>query len=284
MTLTFDCLQEAYETWEGTVLRRAMRTGVVSEIDVQPGASGRDPLVISKARTVTGLPTRGDGHPADSGCVCKYVSLSPWSNNTVKALCFYERPDANFSGPTNTFVIRDNTSVVAETTQLLPYSRTPIRVTYQPPGAPLKNISANVTVLIPHRELIAEGVVDLTKKLQLESAVGTVNDNTFRGLPRAYWLYSQLSSATATSDFSNPSGDRWYVQCTLATKNFEDWSTYAPYQQPDGTFIEVSQATIDAIKNATYTPNFINRSATGGLTRVMPYFVANFPLLFPGQT
>jgi len=281
-TLTLDCITAAEEVWEGNALMRAVRRAVVSGVDVQAGGNGRDPLVMQKAKSIGGMPQKGDGHPADAACFVQELHVRATANDQCEVLIRYARPSQDFSGPINTFYIRDATSVVSESTQLMPNTRKPIRVTYSIDGTTEINKSATLQFLVPHRQIVVTGMADVSRISLIRASVGMVNANPWLGLGRAYWLFAGLDTVVGSYDFGSPSGTRWSVQATFITKNHEDWSSYALATYPTGDYVPISEGLVNDIRGTTYQPNFIVRG--NGIIRAMMYPVIDFGSVFSGIT
>lgn len=229
----------------GTDFARVVRAGIVKDIDVN--AVGFDPMALIKALGTAGMPQLNELHPSGTPGlrVVRHV-VRGLANDQARVEVVYETPQ--FGGgtpqpPTGAFLIKDSTTLVSEKVQLGPGAQ-PLVVTMGGgllgPGPFDLAKQATLDRLTPLRNLVLFGTMITTNPQQIQNGrtgVGYVNDRTWSGRPKGYWLCTKFDSETLDL------GVTYQVTAQFTSRQYRDWKSYYFWRNAVG---ELEQATIDA--------------------------------------
>lgn len=200
------------------------RVFTVMDIDVQ--ATGFDPNVLVKALAMSGMPQLNDSHPSIGNCPLRRHIVRGQSNNQAKILAQYESPQLGISlPPAGTFLVRDSTILATERVQLGPHAR-PLKVIYGGLTSS-QRIDQLVSMdrLTPMRSLLIAGLIQAnpTQMDNFRESVGKVNDRTWAGKAKGFWLCSQFESDTFDL------GKTYQVNAAFTTRQYRNWMNYGWY-------------------------------------------------------
>jgi hypothetical protein len=265
----------------GTDFVRAVRSFHVKDINVQ--GVGFDPLVLVKSLQAAGMPQLNDLHPVGNPYlrVVRQI-VRGIANDQCRVEVVYETPQ--FGGgvvtPGGAFILTDSTSLVSERVQI-DGSGKPLLVKIgggllgDLTFAPAQQITLDK--LSPIRVIALTGTVEASTQ-QMDNcrfSIGRVNNATWAGLGRGYWLCSQFDSETQDL------GASYQVRAQFMTHQHRDWKSYGFWKNAVG---ELDQQTIDAafateaMIAAAYT--FQQNYATHGAMTVGLYDFADFGAIF----
>jgi hypothetical protein len=172
-----------------------------------------------------------------------------------------------------TFILHRETSMVDVVTEIDPASGRPIVTTWVDPnnaGTIIARVG-QIRYRQSFQRLVAEGVYYDTPPADMINALGTVNDATWRGLPKGYWYYARQSDVTR--DF----GQRYYITLELESWLTKDWSEYNVLRNPQGIYAHVDPGMATLLRGQPYQFGMRN---INGMTRTGPYPLASFGSIF----
>jgi hypothetical protein len=265
----------AARTGEGGNIVRAM---FVDDFDT----SGDTAAVLVRALAVPGMPQRRDKHPAVPQLECVFHDVRPTGDSQAVVLVYYASvlPPGQ-GGMDETLVIRDTTTLMQETTQLMPPSLglRQLRVSLEDDATPgampsddAEAKTATVSYPVPLRNRVLTGVFNRRRPDSWRQCVRRVNDRLFLGLDAGYWLCTYYDE-----QWDNAS-KKYRVTLAFTTKGEEDWSTYWVARTPSGEYHAVPQGVTNSLRQQRYAPGV--RNAFNGILKVGLYHVAPFERLF----
>jgi hypothetical protein len=258
------------------LVTRAMISGL-------PTSVADDPEVIWQAYSaVTGLGAAYNfntnvGLTGHSALTLQRLILRGITGNACVADIIHETP--SFGGsPVSALLIRNRsfmTSRQANTYVDAAGKRQPIwvRGCVDPStGDTCKDDYATIAHLHPTRAIQVSGLTYGTPANGGETLFGHVNQGTWQGLPRGYWLVTEWST-----DISKYAGYYTY-SITALTRETIDWGEIATLRnEKTGKFIKLPSTVEDNVGSAPYNNNlFLDE----GATKVGPFPVANLTGIF----
>lgn len=250
----------------------AVRTGTVYDLDTSLAPN----LILASALAATGMPTDGSAWAPYPAAILtnRLIDTIPGINYKAKLRLTYEQPGPG-SGGIATFVLTRSKQLVNTVTELHPKDKAPMRYRWFNPSntadrKPYTN--ARLPFLKPLKSLIATGYISGALPAGLDSAFGTVNNATWQGYPKGYWLF------TGDDDVSQDFGASFNVRLEFLSRVTEDWSEWSVFQDSYGNSLPVNPADTAALKGMAYSYGF-DRSKNGILKAGL-YDLSNFNALF----
>lgn len=227
---------------------------------------------------MVGLPGRGSLLSSRFPWPLKRYAVRALRGRVLTGRLIYEEP--LLGQPEETFFAEDVTTLSTGTTQLMPGSLEELRVSFGSTvtGSDLNaGETATVSYPVSLRSLVISGMFTSPPDIALQTAIRSVNAETWMGLPPGYWWYSGIRVAYSNSD------NRYRVTITCTTKSEEDWSTYAATRNPtDGKFVSVPSTELATLRQQTYARGI--RYQKYGLLKVGLFRMVNFHSLFGNIT
>jgi hypothetical protein len=250
----------------------ATRTGMIYDLDTT-----LDPkLILASGLVATGMPAEGTAwDPYPSAILTrKVIDTIPGINYKAKLILTYEQPGPS-SGGIVTFVLTRSKQLINTETELHPKNKEPMRYRWFNPShtadrKPYTN--ARLPYLKPLKSLIATGYIIGGLPAGLDAAFGTVNNATWQGYPKGYWLF------TGDDDTTQDFGASFNVRLEFLTRATEDWSEWSVFKDSYGNSLPVDPADTAALQGAAYSYGF-DRSKNGILKAGL-YDLKNFNTLF----
>jgi hypothetical protein len=225
----------------GTDFVRAVRSFHVKDINVQ--GVGFDPLVLVKSLQAAGMPQLNDLHPVGNPYlrVVRQI-VRGIANDQCRVEVVYETPQ--FGGgvvtPGGAFILTDSTSLVSEQVQLDGSGKAlMVKLGLAEALAFIPGQQLTMSRLSPLRVIALTGTVEASTQ-QMDNcrmAIGRVNNQTWAGLDRGYWLCSQFDSETQDL------GESYQVRAQFTTHQYRDWKSYGFWKNAVG---ELEQETTTA--------------------------------------
>lgn len=233
--------------------------------------------VLLRAVAMTGMPRRLDMlSPAYPSYKLQRYALRAIRGKIALGRLIYETPPGPEGSLDETFSAEDVTTLSTGTTQLQPVTMEELRISFASTGTTADldaGETATVNFPVPLRSLVLSGLFSSPPDYVLLQAIRHVNDATWMGFPRGYWLYTGIRV-----QFDN-SSQKYAVTATLTSKCEEDWSTYVAVRNPaDGKFARVPLSLTNTLKAQQY--EFGIRNQKSGLLKTGLYRAANFPAIF----
>lgn len=232
-------------------------------------------------------PAYGEPYPDPrySSFVVVYVTARgiPGTRGTMARLyVHYESPRLAGAAPIESFAIEDVTTLVAEPTQVIPGTLTPMLVNLEtdepdPDADPQPATVKMVTATYPrtYRAVVLYGLFNTRPSTTIRYAANCVNHSTWEGLPRGYWRcegprvrYSNRDGLFAVSVGFLSKGDQ----------PGEDWSTYSFARDDLGEYVKPTETLMNTLKAQDY--EFGKRWSTRGVYKAGLYRTANFSAIF----
>jgi hypothetical protein len=259
-------------------LPKITRTGIIKGINTL-GMDADE--VFAACASVPGLPAFRSAYPgaAYNDCVMTAIAFEPFENNPAKirVLMTYER---FFLGDVVvTFVLQRQTTMIETATELHPADLSPLTVTWmQATAGPDPTVTdfvqrtARFRYRRPFQRVTATGYyMDGAPPADMLGALGSVNDDTWRDLPRGYWLYA------GQSDLTRDRGNSYTITLELETQLRQDWSQYQVLEDVNGRYLPPDPAEVAALRALDYEYNVVTGN---GITKVGLYPTADFGLIF----
>jgi hypothetical protein len=238
------------------------------------------PEILASALSATGMPADGSAFPATAlaRAILVRIVVSAIRGRKTKArvLLFYEQPTFNtVTEGASVFILERNRSSVWVEAQLHPKDKKPMRFKWaNPRDANDKRPEANATIrhLKPILTLTASGYIIGSPPTAYESAYKKVNNATWNGYPKAYWLYM------GAFDRTDDNGTSYSIRLEFLNNVDEDWSQYEVYRDPNtGLLLPVADAHVAELKALPYAYGFDTRN---GIIKTGMYDLANFTTAF----
>lgn len=251
------------------LLRNRVRIGVVKGIDT---SSGTD-LILEKAydAMVAAGYTLGSASPDTSSTArLATVRISPLSGDMCRVEMRYEPPNFNQTA----YVIRNSSYVTNVPGNMLPGTRTPIRIGYTDvDGKKWPEDNLTIPILRAFRQISISAVIAGDPPTGLQDAIGYANSDTWQGKAKGYWLMVR-----ADTDVSKWTGYSSYTASAL-TRGFEDWSeTGVLRNSMTGKYAKVATADLATLLSPAYSQGII--SSVAGAIRVGPFPTTSFTTVF----
>jgi hypothetical protein len=270
---------------EGAAARTGADGHIVRAMFVDDLDTSGDPAaVLVRAVAVPGMPQRGDRHPTVPQLECVFHDARPTGDSQAVVLVYYaSNLPPTQGGMDETLVIRDTTTLMQETTQLLPpqMGLKQLLVALESgnasgntgPNPDTHTVkTATVSYPVPLRNRVLTGVFRSRRPDSWRQCVRKVNDRQFLDLDTGYWLCTYYDE-----QWDNVS-KKYRVTIAFTTKGEEDWSTYWVARLPSGEYHAVPQATTNALRQQRYASGI--RNAFNGILKVGLYQLAPFERLF----
>lgn len=265
-------------------IHRRVRAGRIRGINTTGSVSNPDPRVLEKALAVAGMPGLGDAYPPPvdetegptvPGLKLKHHILRPFTNTVTKVFLVYETEQNQFTP--GSFLLSDDTRTFSETTNMIPGTRTPVRLNWTNPDDPNEFVPEDFAVFKYERSVrsmvILATIYGNPPTIQRDM-VGTVNDNDWGGYPRGYWKVDRYRTE------SRDRGSSYQVTAEVSTKKNEDWSVYDILQNKHtGQYVPIPDSYAQELVDEDYIygyTGFLNR----GIVKIGPYALSPFDILF----
>jgi len=249
---------------------RIVRTGIIKAEPAElPAGSTPTPAMLLIASKHPQLPNYGDPYPevGYEGYYLKDIVI-----NAVTARIYTVQLVYEFRG---IVTIKDSSTLSMVNSQLHPDGFTPIYVQWINPNDPnaktIKKV-ANVRSPLPMRHVTFKATVDFQASNDFLSAFGSVNHDTYRGLPKGYWLYTGIEGESLDD------GITYTFTATISTKQREDWSEVNFLVDDRGQPIPLPEADVEALRSKPYEYSIDN--STNGVVKVGMAPLADFTSLF----
>lgn len=296
MSFKFEVRDGAFTDRDINGVRSARKVGLVYDFTPTNAATALDQA--AQHAQANGAPYEGQGYPNDtSGCVCtSFRTLSTGGANFV-CLIDYERPqNATFRAAMNTlYVVHEQRTTVTVTRSRLPHVNdgNPLVLGWVDPALASNKVAPQLVqlqVTKPALEVVLAGrfnqrptYLDGTTHKIIGNAQGTVNDDTWMGFARGYWLFA---GAESTREPGQPTRT---VRFTLMNLLDQDWSDYLNPYHPSGEVVNPAASQFAALdagdggyptEAEKYIRPAIASWVTNGIARVGPYPVLEFDKVF----
>lgn len=243
-------------------MMRAVRTTIIKQSTL-----GKQPWeMLSTAILDDGVPQPGEPHPMDPRCLLSRVRAEPIDDVSTRLSLIYERV------PAVTYV--EDCATVPIKTQCMPGTRRQIQMTYSGTGWPgtLTRTGA-IIYRCPMRKLVLGKALfgfPLNQLVpnEVKNSIGAVNDRPWMGMRRGYWLCDGLGVQAVEPDDNFETALCFYVVAKFYSQVVHDWSFWQFLQLPNGQYVKVTDADIDAAIAKGYNGQVYH-----------PY-----PVLWPNQT
>jgi hypothetical protein len=253
-----------------------VRTGIVKGIDT--GGTVSDANVLEAAYDAVINDTQfGDLSPGGHAPLRRMRFDPVASHNMVKFSLMYDT--GSFTSPV-AYIYRDSSYLTQATTNMVPGSRKPIRLSWGNPAASADKVPEDLLTISYMRPMAKKSVTALLTgdpDINIQRAVGKVNDGTWANGDAGYWLCTNIDIETRkyTGLYS--------ISVELASKIDEDWSEYGVLFNPkSGKYVKVRDADITTLLGMPYAKGlqYPGGDATKGIVKVGPYDEADFDFLF----
>lgn len=254
--------------------------------NLEDGSFNQSATMLARSLRQFGIPAYGSNHPDypnNNSVVIGYDSAAvPGSDNAAFVLVIYKTLvlSRQAQQPGQAFIDSDQTQTVESTTQLHPDTFDPFQFSWSDPADPRgakQSDTATLSFPITLRRIVAYGVYS---SVQMDSlvrpAVRSVNDNTFLGLPAAYWRFTGLQSNLTLS-----SSSLYLATMTIETKVDVDWRAVAIFRDTHtGKYVQVDPAVTATAKSTPYSYQVFYRPAGKGIIVSGNYPVNDFGAIF----
>ena len=261
---------------------RRVRTGIIKNIPVN--TSTPDYAVLEKALAASGMPAMGDLMPGYSNMFLSHIRIIPAAYKTCRVLLTYEE---NTWPVATAYVLRDRSYLAQRQTEFLPGTKQVIEVAFKgtrtistvdengnPISAAVDEVIARdkvaMNLLLPMRQINATAIVFGDVPDDIQDLIGKVNNATWRGKDKGYWLITELET-----DVTRYKGYFTY-SVTAMTKVNEDWSEYGVLvNHLTGRYAPIKQSDVDDLVADPYSYG-ITAPADSGIVKVCPYEEADY--------
>ncbi len=264
---------------------RHIRCGHIQNI---PVSTFNDHSWDLKALATPGMPQMGERHPSGDGTIVVAHMFRGMANDQARVEIVYDTP-GGYEIPDGIFIIEDTTTLVSRAALKVPGVPYYVRVEAAPTNeagtvpAPAGTIgdSQPFNYLCPLRTLTFRAVIDYPPNAYLPALVGTVNKNTWQGLPPGYWLCAEVQAVGIAFD-QNSKITRRRMTGAFVTRQREDWTEYQGLRGPDGRVREITAGDLSRLTGVNYQTV---RDTTGQMrvkngTRIAPYDMFDFLAYF----
>jgi hypothetical protein len=200
--------------------------------------------------------------------------------DSIKVRVIYDNPSVSGDPPQNgqnTFTYTDDTTTVADTTQLFRDDINGILkqliIPFIDPsnGAIRKQVIANSTYESTKRRIVLTGLLLKKDFSPFRKMLNRVNERKWAGLPRGFWRFAGLR--TETQDL----GKSYYVVAELLADINRDWSKYEVLRDPNtGKYLRIRQKVLDGLVKLPYSHEVIGLAANVGILKIGHYALSDF--------
>lgn len=261
MRLILDTVSGA-ELDSGIGAGRILRTGLI--IGIPLPMYPPDPTILVQALEASGMPQKGDPHPAPGyeKWFCKRHIIRPVNAGQATVVIVYE-----YLGILS---IIDSSTLSGAPTQLWPQDFTPLYVHWRPASDPTKDLPKLLTLnaMLPLRHITISQTIDHEASPDVLAAFKTVNNQPWMGLPKGYWLFSGIEGS------SQDQGITYTYTAVLSTKQTEDWSQMGFYVDEAGHNVYVDPGLVSALRSEEYT--YAIHDTVNGVTKVGMFDLSDF--------
>lgn len=253
---------------------RIIRTGWIYDINTNVGVSNDE--ILSEASATTGIPALLSSFPGTryANALLRKITVDALPNNHKAFLTLEYDTQGPATGPV-TFVLQRRTTVIETETELHPNGLVPMTVTWRNPANPTVDVirrTAKFRYYKSIQRLLATGYYkDSPPPEAMLSALRSVNDAEWRGLPKGYWLYADQSDVT--QDY----GKSYNITLELWTKIDEDWSQWDVLRHHNGRYLEVRADDVQGLRDGGYIYGFLSAN---GVTKAGLYRTKDFSSIF----
>lgn len=262
LTLTLDRVQDA-EVDSSIFVGRIIRTAYYSGLPLPSGTP--DTSALLQVLIAAGMPTKGSLFPGTTKYFLKRHIIRPTSNSTGIVIMVYE-----FYGLT-TFT--DSSTLSGVPTQLFPGDFTPLYV-FGDIGSDGKKFSKLLTLQtqLPMRHYVASTTVTFEAGAGVRTGFKKVNNQTWYGRPKGYWLCSALEGATQDD------GITYTYTVVFSTKDSEDWSQLGFMTDDTGQAVYVKPSDVATLRAKPYS--YSQDTSVKYLNKVGMFALADFNAIF----
>jgi hypothetical protein len=169
--------------------------------------------------------------------------------------------------------IVDSTTTATEET-MLDSTGAPIDVTYTLDGTIIQHDFPRLSKFVPLRTLTFQQLIEGRPSIAYLNAIASVNDRTWQGLPKGYWLCAAVS-ATANA--------RWPIYTELSisfiSRQIRDWSSFAVFEDETGRAPnDLDPSSISVVYSSAYS--LTQDDTANGFLKVGLYPMQNFLSIF----
>lgn len=253
-------------------VRRVVRRGVIKGLNTL----GLDPSEIYQAiLTVPGMPDYGSGIGSTGlGVALRQRVIEGIDSNSgkVRIALIYDSSGGLAPIPV-TFILSRRTTIVEVTAEIHPGTGEAMVVEWQHPTDISFRVkrTAGFRYRRPHQVVVADGYYVGEPPAAMVNALGSVNNDTWRGKAIGYWLYSGQSDVTR--DF----GGSYNITLELETRVTVDWSDYELFGNHQGRNLTIDPTDLSILRGLPYS---FDVKKQNGIMRVGLYPLADFIALF----
>jgi hypothetical protein len=243
----------------------------VTRVSFVDGITVNDPAAFhDTALNAPTLPRPNDPHPSLPQLRCAYKEVKPLGPSQALVFSIYE--DRQTGGvPVERLSIRETVTLGQETVQRNPLSGKPLLIYAAVAGGGTGKIQ-QISYSVPLRNRILYGLFSSPRPPAWTQAVNCVNESSFMGYPKGYWLCTYCDEQWSNID------RKYRFTIGFTTKQTHDWSVWATMREVTGEFVAVSDATFLQAYAEPYRVGMIWH--TLGVGRWGLHEVCNFSSIF----
>jgi hypothetical protein len=230
----------------------------------------------------------GSVHPRFPNLGLTRIPITPLGAGQFRYQLVYELVNPGSFGANSAYITEESSTIQNYTTTFMPGTREAIRVgfttkdaNFNPQGTSTYDQPAYETVpddFVPMNLIRPVRTIRVTEvrfgkpKGNISSYVGYVNSDTWKGLPKGYWMLMEYATR------SNRMEGFYTTAATVYSKNTEDWSeTGVLTNTITGKKAKIADSDLKIVRTAQYQPQKIIKY--NGLVHVMPYPWTSFRAL-----
>lgn len=269
------------DTVQGTEVQKSTTSGFfvrcgmlyMSAGDLPTLRVNADARVILNGFTTSGVPVEGDKLSSTySDWICVDRRIRPHSALQLQILCIYRWLGA--------ISVRDHTSLQETTSVLNPKTKKPVYNTWTDPNPAAGTTARKITKICHFRDFLPIRNLTFTKTVPVlaQPAVLTARKKTnsapWQGLPKGYWLVTDLDGATLDN------GVTFTYTVTFTTNTDYDWASIEILRDDRGQEIYVDPVKYAALLAKAYDFGQEDNTTCPGVLRCDRYDVADYPTIF----